>query len=84
MIPMYMYRLQLERFTPSSRLWRPNQRTLELNPNKSREFCSFLNAQSVTDAGGRERTLLMNHYDADPQGPGGPVLRDEALCRSFA
>jgi poly-gamma-glutamate capsule biosynthesis protein CapA/YwtB (metallophosphatase superfamily) len=73
-VPMYMNRLRLERFIPSSSIWRPNQRRLEQNPNNSKDFCDFLNEISLLDAGGRENALLMEHRESDPQLPGGPVL----------
>jgi poly-gamma-glutamate synthesis protein (capsule biosynthesis protein) len=73
-VPMFMNRLRLERFTSSSSMWRPYQRCLEKNPNKSKEFCDFVNELSLLDAGGRENALLMEHCESDPQLAGGPVL----------
>lgn len=74
-VPMYMNRLRLDRFTPSSRIWQPNRRVLVHNPSKSVEFCDFINKLSVVDAGGRENALLLEHVDSDPQIPGGPILK---------
>jgi poly-gamma-glutamate capsule biosynthesis protein CapA/YwtB (metallophosphatase superfamily) len=73
-VPMYMNRLRLERFTTSSSIWRPYQRRLEQNPNNNKDFCDFLNELSLLDAGGRKNALLMEHRESDPQLPGGPVL----------
>ena len=74
-IPMYMNRLRLDRFTPASRIWQPNRRALVHNPNKSVEFCDFINKLSLFDAGGQKNALMLEHVDSDPQIPGGPILR---------
>ena len=74
-VPMYMNRLRLDRFTPSSRTWQPNRWVLEHNPNKGKDLCDFINKLSVLDAGGRKNALLMEHFDSDPQVLGGPILR---------
>lgn len=74
-VPMFMNRLRLDRFTPSSRTWQPNGRMLVHNPNKSAEFCDFINKLSLLDAGGRQNALLLEHIQSDPQIPGGPILR---------
>lgn len=73
-VPMYMNRLRLCRFTPSSRIWQPNQRVLVHNPNKSVEFCDFVNELSIFDSGGRKNALLLEHIESDPAIPGGPIL----------
>jgi len=77
LVPMYMNQLRLERFTKDSLLWRPNENRYEKNPNKSREFCAFINQLSKTDAGSADRALLLEHYDTDSQIPGGPILRSK-------
>jgi poly-gamma-glutamate synthesis protein (capsule biosynthesis protein) len=74
-VPTFMNRLRLERFTPSSRLWQPNRRTLLHNPNKSKEFCEFINELSLLDAGGQENALMLEHVESDSEIPGGPILR---------
>lgn len=77
LVPMYMNQLRLERFTKDSLLWRPNEKRYEKNPNKSKEFCTFINDLSKTDAGSGNHALLLEHIDADTQIPGGPVLRSK-------
>lgn len=74
-VPMFMNRLRLDRFTPVSRIWQPNRRVLEHNPKKSKEFCDFVNKLSLLDAGGRENALYLKHCEMDPQLPGGPILK---------
>ena len=74
-VPMYMNRLRLERFTSSSRIWQPNRRILQHDPNKSKEFCEFINELSLLDAGGQENALMLEHVESDSQIPGGPILR---------
>jgi poly-gamma-glutamate synthesis protein (capsule biosynthesis protein) len=40
-VPMFMNRLRLERFTPASRIWRPQKGELEHNPSKGKQFWRF-------------------------------------------
>lgn len=77
LVPMYMNQLRLERFTKDSVLWRPNENRYEKNPNKSREFCTFINELSKTDAGSEDHALILEHCDADSQILGGPILRSK-------
>jgi hypothetical protein len=74
-VPMFMNTLRLERFTTDSMIWKPNEKRYERNPNKSKEFCQFINGLSKIDAGTEDRALLLEHYDTDRQIPGGPVMR---------
>jgi hypothetical protein len=74
-VPMFMNRLRLERFTPASRIWRPQKVALEHNPNKGKEFGDFINHLSLSDAGGGENALQLKYCDTDPQIPGGPILK---------
>lgn len=78
-VPTFMNRLRLERYTPTSKIWGPNQRQLQVDPNKSRNMCQFINEMSELDAGGRETALLMEHVDSDPGIPGGPILISRML-----
>lgn len=74
-VPMYMNRLRLDRFTTDSRIWKPRRRVLEHNPNESVEFRDFVNKLSLMEAGGRKTALLLEHCESDPQVPGGPILK---------
>jgi hypothetical protein len=74
-----MNRLRLERYTPDSAIWKPNKQILQVDPNKSRDLCRFINELSVRDAGGKTGALLMKHVDDDPQIPGGPILLSDRL-----
>jgi hypothetical protein len=78
-----MNRLRLERYTPDSAIWKPNEQILEVDPNKSRDLCRFINELSVRDAGGKTGALLVKHFDDDPQIPGGPILRSDKLGTSL-
>jgi hypothetical protein len=49
-VPMIMNQLRLERYTPSSVLWKPNQGRYE-----------FINKLSKIDAGSEDRALLLRH-----------------------
>uniref|UniRef100_A0A7S3L9J8 Capsule synthesis protein CapA domain-containing protein n=1 Tax=Amphora coffeiformis TaxID=265554 RepID=A0A7S3L9J8_9STRA len=74
-VPTFMNRLRLERWTTESKIWHPNSRRLEADPDKSKDFCSFLNKLSRIEAGSEEAALLMENVEADPKIPGGPVLK---------
>jgi hypothetical protein len=74
-VPTFVNRLRLERFTPASRIWRPQNGELEHNPRKGKQFGEFINKLSLTDAGGTDNALLLHYCDSDPQIPGGPILR---------
>jgi len=77
LVPMYMNQLRLERFTKDSLLWKPNENRYEKNPNKSKDFCAFINELSRNDAGSQGQALILEHCDADSQIPGGPILRSK-------
>jgi len=76
-VPMFMDRLRLRRALPSSAMWRPQQRRLERDPSKIKDFCRFLNDMSRMDAGGKEGALELQYIEADEQLPGGPILRSK-------
>lgn len=73
-VPTYMDRLSLRRWTPSAALWRPQQRRLERNAAQLDDWCRFLQNQSRTDAGS-DGALVLHVVDDDPHFPGGPILR---------
>ena len=72
-VPMFMNRLRLERWTEDSLVWKPNQRRMESKPN-SQDLCDFVNKESIRDAL-RGEALLLDHQESDKEIPGGPVLR---------
>jgi poly-gamma-glutamate capsule biosynthesis protein CapA/YwtB (metallophosphatase superfamily) len=75
-IPTFMNRLRLERFTttPQSAIWKPRQNNLERNPNKLRSFADFINAFSKRDAvGGAGKALILEYAEDDSQ-VDGPLL----------
>lgn len=75
-VPMYMNRLRLERFTKSSQIWSPNTRRMESVPSKSEDLCRFINGLSRLDAGSDGTPLLLEHVDAaTSEIPGGPLLK---------
>jgi poly-gamma-glutamate capsule biosynthesis protein CapA/YwtB (metallophosphatase superfamily) len=78
-VPMFMNRLRLERFTSDSAVWKPNARRLQRDPRLSQNFCDFINNLSEMEAGGSGNALILEHFDSDPQIPGGPVLRSKQL-----
>jgi poly-gamma-glutamate synthesis protein (capsule biosynthesis protein) len=74
-VPMYMNRLQLKRYSPPCYMWHPKERMLVKSLDKARDFVSFLNQLSVSDAGGTPNALKVKYVENDPQIPGGPILR---------
>ena len=76
-IPMFMNRLRLERYVPTSKIWKPNQHQLKEDPMLTQDMCRFMNKMSNLDAGGKDAALLMSHVDLDPMIPGGPILRSQ-------
>ena len=77
-VPMFMNRLRVERYTRDSKLWNPSSRSLHADPNKSEHLCHFLNRMSKVDGG--SGALHLEHADEDSNIPGGPVLK----TRSFS
>jgi len=73
-VPMFMNRLRIERFTPSSKLWKPNERMLQVEPQKSVDLARFINQLSRTDSGMEQPQMVLEHVDEDDEIPGGPVL----------
>ena len=75
-VPTFMDRLQLKRWTPESAMWKPNERRLVKDRHMSEKLCRFINEMSRTDAETENNeSLLLNHVESDPQIPGGPVLK---------
>ena len=74
-VPMYMDRLQLKRYSPPCHIWHPNARMLVKSFDKARDFGSFLNQLSSSDAGSSKNALEVEYVESDSQIPGGPILR---------
>jgi hypothetical protein len=78
-IPTVMNQLRLERVTPETKIWRPNQRNYEINSNQYVEYCNFINHLSALDAGSAGTPLLLHHVISDDEIPGGPILKSQIL-----
>ena len=74
-IPMYMNRLRLERFTERSQIWNPNEKRLVKGNERGSDLAHFVNNMSMIDAGGEDAALKV-HYVKEEESPikGGPVL----------
>ena len=74
-IPMFMNRLRLERFTERSQIWNPNERRLVKGNERGSDLANFVNKLSVIDAGGEDSALKVRYVKVE-ESPvkGGPVL----------
>jgi poly-gamma-glutamate capsule biosynthesis protein CapA/YwtB (metallophosphatase superfamily) len=75
-VPFFMNRLRLERYTTASRIWDPNSRQMREVPGKSKDLCKLLNDYSSLIDAAPGCALLLEHLDSDPQvRPSGPVIK---------
>ena len=83
-VPMFMNRLRLERYKKGSKVWRPNERRLLIDRERSIDMAAFINRLSELDAGGKDNALTVEHLDEDSTIPGGPILISKYVSRSNA
>lgn len=78
-IPTVMDQLRLERVTPETKIWRPNQQRYEINHNQCVDYCNFINRLSKLDVGSAGTPLVLQHENSDDEILGGPVLKSQIM-----
>ena len=78
-VPMLMNQLRLERVSKTSKRWDPNKGQYEQNEHLSHNLSTFINGLSKVDAGGEERSLILQHKDSDEDISGGLLLYSDCF-----
>ena len=74
-VPMFMNRLQLCRWTENSKQYNPNHCRMEAKHHGAQEFCDFINHLSNLDAADKSKALKLIVSRENNVVPGAPILR---------